>query len=397
MFGLAKVVVRPSAFQRARSFSSTKLVQQDVKAAVIREKGGPYIIERLQLDEPREDEVMVKIAAVGYCHTDTASLLGYIPTPLPIVLGHEGAGVVQSVGAKVTSVQPGDHVVMSYTFCGGCKNCLSSRPSYCSHHRASNFGGKRLADGSLPFKDAIGQAVHGCYFGQSSFASHSLCRETNVVKVPRELPLQSLAPLGCSVQTGAGAVINSLKVPFGSAVAVFGCGPVGMSSIMASAAVGASTVIAVDLHRSRLDLARTLGATHVVDASNENVVEAVRQITGGGLDFSIDTTGNVKVLTQAMESLPPTGVACLLGGSPPGSKSEIDMLTILLGRTVRGVIQGDSVSKLFLPRIVELHRQGKFPFDKMITYYDGLEQLNQARKDADEGRTVKPVIRVALP
>jgi aryl-alcohol dehydrogenase len=311
------------------------------------------------------------------------------------VLGHEGAGIVQSVGSRVKSVKPGDHIIMSFASCGECRNCLSGKPSYCILHRAVNFGGSRL-DGSTTHKtaDASDQSVHGSFFRQSSFATHALASERNVLVVDKSLPLETLAPLGCGIQTGAGAILNTFQCRAGSSLAVFGCGSVGMAAILAGRVAGCTKIIAVDVNQQRLKLATELGATHTLNGADANLPQHLRDLTGGGLDYSLDTTGNTSILKTAFETLRPLGQCALVGGAPPGSTVSLDMLSILLGRQLRGVIQGDAVSKVFLPQLIDLYRQGRFPFDKFITYYDSLEEINQAIEDSHSGKVIKPVLRI---
>lgn len=254
-----------------------------ITAAVMRERSGPFRIEEVELDEPREDEVLVRIAGTGLCRTDLASRDGHLPTPLPIVLGHEGAGVVEKVGSKVCKVKTGDHVVMSYVACGTCPSCRKGEETLCLSNFTLNLGGIR-PDGSLTMQKD-GEFIHGAYFGQSSFASHALAYERNTVRVPEDVPIEILGPLGCGVQTGAGAVINSLRPKPGSSFAVFGTGGVGMSAILAAVVTGCTTIIAVDVKEARLKAARDFGATHTISPLKANPAEAIREIADGGVEY----------------------------------------------------------------------------------------------------------------
>ena len=361
-----------------------------IKAAVVREKSGPFLIEEVELDEPRDDEVLVRIIASGLCHTDLVARDQFMPVPLPGVFGHEGAGVVEKVGSRVRKVAPGDHVVSSYLPCGSCSSCLSGQPTYCLNFFPCNFSGAR-ADGSVTMsKD--GQTVHGSFFGQSSFASHALMTERNVVRVSKDVPLEKLAPLGCGVQTGAGGVMNSLKVRPGTSIAVFGAGSVGLSAIMAARVVGSTTIIAVDVHPERLNTARELGATHFLNAARTNPVEEIRKITGNGALYSLECTGIPDVLSQSLDCLALTGVCGLIGVAPFGARVSLDCQNILNGRTVRGIVEGDSIPDIFIPRLISLYMQGRFPFDKMLTFYP-FDRINDAAEDSEKGRTIKAVIR----
>ncbi len=253
-----------------------------IKAAVVRQKSGPFLIEDVDLDEPREDEVLVRIAGTGLCHTDLAGRDGDIPSPLPIVFGHEGSGVVERVGAKVRKVKPGDHVVLSYVACGTCVSCRGGRETLCLNNFTCNFGGMR-PDGSVTIRND-GEPIHGAFFGQSSFATYALAYEQNTVPVAKDVPIEILGPLGCGVQTGAGGVINSLRPKPGSSLAVFGTGGVGMSAILAAHLSGCATIIAVDVKEARLKAAREFGATHAINPLEADPVEAILEITHGGVE-----------------------------------------------------------------------------------------------------------------
>ncbi|MER5770864.1 NAD(P)-dependent alcohol dehydrogenase [Streptomyces sp. NPDC001985] len=364
-----------------------------VRAAVVREKGGPFVFEALTLDTRlRPDEVLVRVVATGVCQTDIHVRDQYLPTPLPAVLGHEGAGVVERVGGAVTTVAPGDRVVMSYQACGHCAPCRSGNPAYCALSFPLNFGGARL-DRSNALSAPGGEEIHGHFFGQSSFATHSLATERNVVKVGDEVPLELLAPLGCGIQTGAGAVLNSLRVEAGASVVVIGTGTVGLAAVMAAKVAGASPVIAVDIVAERLDLARELGATHTVNARDEDTAARIGEITGGGADYVLEITARPEMLTLAVDALAPLGTAALIGGAPAGAHAPVNMNALLGGRSLRGIAQGDSIPQLFIPQLIELYRSGRFPFDRLITPY-GFDRINEAVDDTRSGTVIKPVLRI---
>ena len=361
-----------------------------IKAAVVREKSGPFLIEDIELDDPRENEVLVRIVASGLCHTDLVARDQYMPIPLPGVFGHEGAGIVEKIGSRVTKVVPGDHVVSSYLSCGMCSSCLKGMPANCLNFFPCNFSGSRPDGSQTMSKD--GKTIFGSFFGQSSFASHALIAERNLVKVSKDLPLEKLAPLGCGIQTGAGGVINSLQVKPASSIAVFGMGSVGLSAIMAAFAVGASTIIAVDVIEKRLNLAKELGATHLINSTKTNPVEEIQKITGGGALYSLECTGIPDVLSQALDCLAYTGVTGLIGVAPFGSRVSLDCQNILNGRTIKGIVEGDSNPDIFIPQLLELYTKERFPFDRLITFYS-LDQINQAAEDSEKGKTLKAVLR----
>jgi aryl-alcohol dehydrogenase len=371
----------------------TNTAKIEIKAAVVRKKGGPFQIETLALEEPRPDEVLIRIIATGMCHTDMVARDQLYTVPLPIVLGHEGAGVVERVGSNVKKIATGDHVVLTYMWCGHCKPCLNGHLTYCANFYPLNFGGAR-EDGSTATHDKQG-AVHDHFFGQSSFGTYALAHERNVVKVPSNAPLELLGPLGCGIQTGAGAVMNALRVRPGSSFAAFGGGAVGLSAVMAARVAGATTIIAADVVPSRLALAKELGATHTVNSRETDPVEAVREITGGGADFSLESSGRPAVLRQAIDALTIRGTCGIVGAPALGTEANFDVNGVMTtGKTILGIIEGDSVPDLFIPSLVELYQQGRFPFDKLVKFYS-LDQINQAAEDSEKGVTIKPIVRLA--
>jgi aryl-alcohol dehydrogenase len=363
-----------------------------MRAAVCRPGSDLFRMEELTIEDPRPDELLVRFTATGLCHTDLEVAAGFMPTPFPVVAGHEGAGVVEVVGSAVTGFSPGDRVVASFSFCGSCRNCLSGQPAYCPDHFSLNFGAQR-ADGSVGLRDASGNPVRDHFFGQSSFADYGLCRPSSLIRMPATAPPDHiLAPLSCGVITGAGAVWNALKVTAGNTVAVFGAGAVGLSAIMAAAAVGADRIIVSDIHSSRLDLALHLGATDVFDASDGAGAEQVRELTGGvGVDFSVESSGVPDVMTQAVESLAPLGSAAILGIPPNGAELRTNAFALLEGRTVTGCIVGHQAPAVLVQRVLRLHGKGSFPFEAMIRTY-ALNDIDKAVDDARSGAAVKPVL-----
>jgi aryl-alcohol dehydrogenase len=362
-----------------------------ITAAVARTVRSPLTIEELTLDEPRAGEVRVRMVATGVCHTDAIVRDGVYPTPLPAVLGHEGAGVVESVGEGITSVQPGDHVVLSAAYCGTCKKCRAGLMAYCENLFAQDFGGRRT-DGTTALSGA-GGTISSHFFGQSSFATYANVVESSIVKVNPDVPLEMLGPMGCGMQTGAGAVLNELRPEPGSSLVVFGAGAVGSAAIMAARIAGCTTVIAVDLHDSRLKLAAEIGAGHTVNAAETDVVERLLEITDGeGVNYALDTTAVPSVLTQAARALSIRGTLALVGAAAPGTEVTFEIgQSLIKGWTFRTIIQGSSVPQVFIPRLVELWQQGRFPFDRLIANYE-LADINTAFNDSANGSTVKPVI-----
>jgi len=364
----------------------------EIQAAVLRAARGDFTIETVELDAPRVDEVLVEIVATGLCHTDLIVRDGTIPfPPLPNILGHEGAGVVAAVGSAIRKVGVGDHVALSFAFCGHCQPCEAGEPAHCDNFFQANLLGRR-PDGSCTHHQQ-GQEINGCYFGQSSFASHALVNERHVVKVPRDIPLELLGPLGCGIQTGAGTIHNHLKPRPGSSVAVFGVGAVGLSAIMAAKIAGCTTIIAVDVHLSRLALAQELGATHGVNARATDVIARIKEITGAGADYVIEATGLPDVVAQGIRSCRRMGDVALLGVGRADAPLPLVLGDLRTGAVIRSVIEGDSVPEAFIPQLIDFYRQGRFPFDRMIKFYT-LDNINQAVHDSEAGSTIKAVIRM---
>jgi aryl-alcohol dehydrogenase len=360
------------------------------RAAIVHEPHGPFLVEELEVDKLRPDEVLIRIAGTGICHTDLICRDQVYPVPLPGIFGHEGSGVVENVGSSVTKVVPGDHVVLSFQSCGSCSGCLRGEPAHCQNIFQCNFSGAR-SDGTTTYKKDS-QKIHGNFFNQSSFSELAIASERNTVKVKHEAPLELLGPLGCGIQTGAGAVINSLKPAAGSSIAIFGCGSVGLAAVMAANVVGCTEIIAIDLLSQRLELAKELGATRTITPGQKDVVEQIQECTSGGVDFSLECSGLPAVLRQAIDSMNNTGTCGLIGAAPPGTECNIDMNSIMFGRTLKGVIEGDSVPDIFIPQLIELYLQGRFPFDRLVTYYD-LADIEKAVQDMEEGKVIKPVVK----
>ncbi len=359
------------------------------KAAVVSEKSGKFQVTEVELAELRDDEVLVRIVGVGVCHTDLICRDQLYPVSFPAVFGHEGSGVVERVGARVGKVQPGDHVVLTFRACGQCVACKRGDPTHCPNIFGCNFGGAR-SDGS-PTIHHQGVPIFGNFFNQSSFAAYAIASEANTVKVATDVPLELLGPLGCGIQTGAGAVLNTFKPAAGSSIAIFGCGSVGLSALMAAKAVGCTTIIAVDINPARLALARELGATHAFDPKRCNVVEEIQKL-GGGADFSLETTAIPAVFRQAVDCLTVPGVCGLVGAAPMGTEVTFDMNSIMFGRSVVGIIEGQSVPDHFIPKLVDLYRQGSLPLEKIVGFY-AFDEIDQAVRDSENGKVVKAILR----
>lgn len=358
-----------------------------IKAAIANEPGAPLSMTELDLDEPREDEILVRMVSSGVCHSDLVVRdRGSMPA-LPAVLGHEGAGVVERVGSSVHSLAPGDHVVLSFASCGRCAMCRRGHPAYCADFMPLNFSGRR-PDGSAPLHQGR-EPVSGHFFGQSSFANYAVSPERCAVKVSADASLRDLGPLGCGIQTGAGAVLNALRATPGSSITIFGSGAVGLAALLAAVVAGCSTIVAIDKDKRRLDLAGELGATGTFQAADLQAAEVI-DATEGGADFSVETTGVPSVARLAIETLRVGGAAALHGAPQPGD-GGLDVSALPPGRTVTYLVEGDAVPQEFIPKLLRLQAKGQFPFEKLLRHYD-FQHINQAIEDSSSGATIKPVL-----
>ena len=361
------------------------------RAALARTPQAPLTLEDIDIAGPRADEVLVRVVATGICHTDIVCLNGF-PVPMPIVLGHEGAGVIEAVGSAVNGLAPGDHVLLSFNSCGTCSNCKSDEPAYCFQFLGLNFGGMRLEDGSSPLSRK-GEKIHGQFFGQSSFATLAIARAVNAVKVDKSLPLATLAPLGCGIQTGAGAVMNSLQVRPGRSLAVFGCGAVGLSAVMAARIVGAGPIVVVEPNAARRALALELGATHAIDPKGQNdMVGALREASGGGFHYALDTSGIPAVMKNAIDAMLPNGMLGLIGIPPPEAPMPMSIMDLYMrGLGVKCIVEGDADPQTFIPKLVDLYQAGKLPVDRLIRQFP-FDRINDAFAAATDGSVIKPVV-----
>jgi aryl-alcohol dehydrogenase len=363
----------------------------DVTVALARSPHTPFTLETAQLDGPLPGEVLVRIVGAGVCHTDLVARDQFIPIPLPAVLGHEGAGVVEAVGAGVTKVAAGDPVVLSFASCGHCPQCDAHLPSYCQDFPILNYSGGR--SGGSSGLSVGGAPVSANFFGQSSFATHALAFERNVIKAPADAPLALLGPLGCGVQTGAGGVMRSLACPEGSSLVVFGGGPVGLSAVMGAVVQGCATIILVEPIAGRRDLGLELGATHVIDPGAGDVLAAIRTVLPRGAEFVLETSGLEAVVGTGLAALASHGLLGLVGVPPkPESALSINLASLITyGHRIHGIIEGDSDLDGFIPELIALHKAGRFPFDKLITTFPFAE-INEAIAAQHRGDCVKAVL-----
>lgn len=364
-----------------------------IKAAVTTKKDAPFEIREVELAEPKDHEILVKITACGVCHTDDAARVQMIPVPLPAVLGHEGCGVVEEVGPGVTDFKPGDKVGLSFGSCGHCRNCRNAKPYHCENFNAINFGGVQ-ADGTTRLSTLDGKPL-ATFFGQSSFATHAVVNESSVVKVDYDdIDLALVGPMGCGIQTGAGAVLNHLRPPFGSTIAVFGCGTVGMSAIMAAKIANCDKIIAVGGNPDSLKLAMELGATHTINRKEvTDIVGKIRnEITDGGVDYAIDTSGVEDFVKKMLASVNFGGTGVVLGAT---GDVTLNIQEELMGdaKSLVGIVEGDSVPKEFIPKLLNYHQKGLFPFEKLVKFYP-FEKINEAFAESGSGKCIKAVLRM---
>ncbi len=363
-----------------------------MKAALLRETGSPLTIEQVDLAGPAPGEVRVRVEAAGVCHSDYHYMHGDLPHPLPVVLGHEGAGIVEEVGPGVTSVAPGDHVVLLWrTSCGRCELCSRGRPALCSLGAGIRASGM-LMDGTSRLRTGAGEAVHH-FLGVSCFAEQAVCPEAAVLKIPDDVPMAIAALAGCSVMTGVGAVVNTARVEPGSTVLVIGAGGVGLSVVMGAVLAGAAMIVAADLADSKLELARSFGATHVVNAGSEDVVKAVRGLTGEGVDYSFEVIGNVETMGQAVRAIRRAGVATMVGVAKVGAAFSVNALDLVLAeKSIRGSIYGSTRPAADFPRLFDLYKTGRLPLDRLLTRRYPLEQINEAYEAMLSGEVARSVV-----
>ncbi|MDQ6730609.1 MAG: Zn-dependent alcohol dehydrogenase [Actinomycetota bacterium] len=360
---------------------------QKISAAVLHEFGQPLVVEDLELDPPKGGEVLVRMAASGVCHSDLHVADGIHPTELPVVLGHEGAGVVEEVGPGVVGLGPGDHVLLTWLpYCGHCRECVRGRPNLCEN---TAWYDATLEDGTCRLHRE-GQPVH--HYNTSSFAERSVVPARTAVKVDSGLPLTELALMGCAVMTGVGAVLNTARVRPGDTVAVVGCGGVGLNVVQGARIAGAAKIIAVDVVVDKLELARELGATAVVDASQGDPVTAVRELVPSGVDHAFEALGRPETIETAMALTGRGGQALLIGMAPPDTRVGLDALTTTLEeRSVRGSWYGSCVPLRDIPLLVELYRDGRLRLEPLITTC-GLDDVNDAFARMRAGQTARSVI-----
>jgi len=359
-------------------------------AAVLNGVNQDFEFEDIIINDPKSNEVRVRIVASGVCHTDAAVRSGDMPMQFPVVLGHEGAGIIEEIGDEVTDFKVGDHVVISFASCGTCEFCRAGLPGACLRFNELNLDGVTKT-GARPMHTEDGQDI-GIFFGQSSFSKHTIIDQNNIVKVDDDVDLRVLGPLGCGFMTGSGTVLNSLSPEPGSTLAIFGTGAVGLAGIMAGKIANAGHIIAVDINDERLEIARKLGATDTINSTKEDVVSRIQEISGGhGARYAMDTTGIPAVLTSAVKSLSIKGELATVAVGKMPLDLDVTRDVMMPSRTIKGVIEGDAVPQLFIPKLVEFYHEGQFNVDELSKFY-AYTDINQAFEDSKNGVTVKPIL-----
>ncbi|MEW4467854.1 NAD(P)-dependent alcohol dehydrogenase [Parasphingorhabdus sp. JC815] len=362
-----------------------------IRAAVVDRAGDPFVIRDLTLDNPRDDEIVVRIVGVGLCHTDIVAQSGGFGYTGAGVFGHEGSGIVEKTGSAVTKFRPGDRVAISFRSCGECVQCKDGYPSYCHTMPQLNYAGTRI-DGSTSIFNGD-EPVTSNFFGQSSFANFAITYERNLVLVPENFPLEMAGPLGCGIQTGAGAIMRSMACEEDSILLITGGGSVGLSAVMGAAIQHCATIIVVEPLSSRRELAHNFGATHSIDpTAEEDLAAAIRKIAPSGVNYALDTTGRPETIEAIFGALAPRGLVGLVGIAAPGTLIPIDINTIMTpGSRIMGIIEGDSDPETFIPELIAHYQAGRLPFDRMIKTYP-LSQINEAVSDQHQGICVKAVL-----
>jgi aryl-alcohol dehydrogenase len=368
-----------------------------ISAAVMHKADGALTrrritVEELELEGPRPDEVLIRITSCGVCGTDKMCVHGLAPFPTPGVLGHEGAGIVEEVGRDVRSVKVGDRVMMGIPFCGQCRSCRRGEQRYCEQGAVLAFSGYR-PDGTGAMRRPDGDELAGRFFQQSSWATHTLALERQLAKVPDGVDLDLTGPFGCSLCSGAGAVLNELRPQPGSSIAIFGAGNVGLAAVMAARLTGAVRIIAIDEVPERLALARELGATDTLEHGPDTVPQ-LKAMVGEHLDYSVEATDGSNLVSEAITALGVRGTCAMVGGAKPTATVRFHHLDVMgHGKRIVGVMGGGGQTPEFLVSLMELHRDGRFPVQKLVRFYD-LADINQAIDDSDNGVTVKPIVRM---
>ena len=361
-----------------------------IEAAIAHDADTPFSIETCELEGPSAGEILVDIQACGICHTDLSVKKGKLPIELPAVLGHEGAGVVMEIGDGVKDIAVGDRVALTYGSCGTCGFCKSGKPPYCDLFAGLNFPPLNPEDTLTISKQD--KKYHGRFFSQSSFATHAIAKVENTIKIDDELPFYIAGPLGCGIQTGVGAVLNVLKPTAGESIGIFGAGSVGLAGVMAAKIANCGDIVVVDINQSRLEKAKKLGATLTINAAKENIVEVVTQHFPSLLNYTFESTGNPNVAEDCFNCIARLGTGAYIAAPAFGTGFNVDInMLVGFGRTLRGVVEGESIPSQFIPRLGKYYIDGQLPLDDIITTFP-FSQINEAVTAVESGEVVKAVL-----
>ena len=357
-------------------------------SAVLFEPHKPVRIEELELQDPKENEVLVKLVGAGICHSDYHYVDGHIkPRNLPLVMGHEGSGIIEKIGSSVKSVLPGDKIIFSMdAMCGFCKNCTNGLPTLCTTYGRT----VTMPDGTTRFSKNNTPIYQSN--GVGTYSEKTVVPEDTVVKVSDETPLEKACLIGCAVITGIGSVVNRAKVEKGSNVAVFGCGGVGLNVIQGSVFSSASIIIAVDTNEFKLKKAIEMGATHTINPDKNNPVEAIIDITHGGVDYAFEVVGFPKILSQAFKSTSPGGTAVMVGVQPPDAKISVDCFDLLMDRSLIGAYHGTAKPRIDFQWLLDLYKTGRLNLDGLISKQRPLSEVNEAFEDMNAGKVARSII-----
>ena len=365
-----------------------------MKAAVLYQRETPLQIEDVEVLDPKQGEVLVRLGASGVCHSDLHVLHGQIPSPMPIILGHEAAGTVERVGQGVRLVKPGDHVVLSFMpSCGVCRYCSAGRPHLCEVGARSTAAGT-MFDGTTRFRKGDQEIKH--FGGVASFGEYTVVNEEGCVPIREDVPFDRVALVGCGVMTGVGAVINTAKVEPGSSVVVIGAGGVGLNVIQGAVLAGAEKVIAVDMLDNKLDLAQQFGATHLVNGGREDPPRTIRRMTNGGADYAFEVIGNTRTIRQAYDSIHRGATAVVVGVAAPGDEVKIDAFTLpMMEKTLKGSFYGSTRPRVDMPKLIDLYVAGRLKLDELITRTIRLDEVNEAFAAMERGEVARSVITLS--
>jgi len=358
-----------------------------MKAAILHGANEPLTVEEIDVIDPRPTEVLVRTSVSGVCHSDLHFVDGSWKIPMPVVLGHEAAGVVEKVGESVSYVQPGDHVIMSFRpFCGSCTYCLSGRPNLCNDAAQAAMSAGRLSwDGKSVTQFA----------SVASFSEYMLTTESGVLKIPEDFPMAEAALIGCGVMTGVGAALYTARVPGGAVTVVIGCGGVGLNVIQGLRIAGASRIIAVDVLDNKLEMATNFGATDTINANETDPVQAVKDLTGDGIEYAFEAIGNVNAARQAFDMVQAGGTAVIVGMMPMGSEISVPGPAFLQEKKMIGCMYGSTRFREHMPKLIDLYRQGKLDLSGLVTKRFPLDQVNEAFTAMQNGEVARSVLEIS--